>query len=114
MVVFPNAKINIGLHVLEKREDRYHDIETVFYPVKVYDILEVIAAKETMLFESGINIKGNTNANSCIRAYHLLAEAYCIPPVEIHLHKNIPICAGLGGGSSDAAFMIKLLNEQFE
>ncbi|HUI33698.1 MAG TPA: 4-(cytidine 5'-diphospho)-2-C-methyl-D-erythritol kinase [Dysgonamonadaceae bacterium] len=113
MIVFPNAKINIGLQVLKKRVDHYHELETVFYPIKLYDVLEVIQAKEMAFYPTGISVEGDGKDNICVKAYHLLAKDYDIPAVEIHLHKNIPIGAGLGGGSSDAAFMIKLLNEKF-
>jgi 4-diphosphocytidyl-2-C-methyl-D-erythritol kinase len=114
MIVFPNAKINIGLQVLKKRSDHYHELETVFYPIRIYDVLEVIEAKETAFYTTGIPIDGNVEDNICVKAYYLLAEDYNLPAVEIHLHKTIPIGAGLGGGSSDAAFMIKALNEKFD
>lgn len=113
MIVFPNAKINIGLHIMAKRPDGYHELETIFYPVKLYDVMEVIDAKELGFFPKGIAVDGNAEENICLKAYHLLAKDYKLPPVEIHLLKNIPIGAGLGGGSSDGAFMIKLLNEKF-
>lgn len=112
MVVFPNAKINIGLQVLKKRPDGYHDIETVFYPLAVYDVLEIIIAKEFRLFISGIPITGNAE-NLCEKVFQVLKFDYELPPVHIYLHKNIPIGAGLGGGSSDAAFLIKLISEYF-
>jgi len=114
MIVFPNAKINIGLQVLKKRSDQYHELETVFYPVNIYDVLEVIEAKETAFYPTGIVIDGKMEDNICVKAYYLLAKDYKLPSVEIHLHKTIPIGAGLGGGSSDAAFMIKALNDKFE
>ena len=113
MIVFPNAKINIGLHIMAKMPDGYHELETVFYPIKLYDVLEIIEAKELGFFPKGIAVDGNAEENICLKAYHLLAEDYKVPPVEIHLLKNIPIGAGLGGGSSDGAFMIKLLNDKF-
>lgn len=114
MIVFPNAKINIGLQVLKKRADQYHELETVFYPVKLYDVLEIIEAEKTAFFPSGIIIDGATEENICLKAYHLLARDFTIPSIEIYLHKVIPIGAGLGGGSSDAAFMIKALNDKFQ
>lgn len=119
MIVFPNAKINIGLNIIEKRPDGFHNVESVFYPVGLCDALELIENKEEgaerILFtSSGIEIPGNVNDNLCYFAYHLVAEQYPLPNVKIHLHKHIPIGAGLGGGSADAAFFIRALNEKFE
>lgn len=118
MVCFPNAKINIGLNVIRKRPDGYHDIESVFFPISLCDVLEVIessgASIPIQFQSSGIPIPGNINDNLCVRAYNLIAKNYQLPSIKIHLHKTIPIGAGLGGGSSDAAFFIKLLNEKFE
>lgn len=115
MVVFPNAKINIGLQIVEKRKDGFHNIESIFYPVfELYDVLEIIESKELTFTSSGINIPGNLEDNLCLKAYQLLKKDYDLPPVHIHLLKVIPIGAGLGGGSSDAAFSLKLLNEKFE
>ncbi len=115
MVLFPHAKVNIGLNILEKRHDGFHNIETVFYPVKLTDILEFIEAPDGKLkFEnSGIEIGDNEN-NLCIKAYNILKNRFDIPPVHIHLNKIIPIGAGLGGGSSDGAFMLKGLNAHFD
>ncbi len=119
MICFPNSKINIGLNIIEKRDDGYHAIESVFYPVGLCDALEIIEntdrTTERIVFtSSGIQIPGNANDNLCWFAYHLLANDYALPNVKIHLHKHIPIGAGLGGGSSDAAFFIRLLNDKFE
>lgn len=118
MVVFPNAKINLGLFVTEKRPDGFHNIETVFFPVHGFsDVLEVIENKdseEDILSASGIPTDASQDENLVIKALKLLREDNSIPPLKIHLHKNIPSGAGLGGGSSDAAFMLKLLNEQFD
>jgi|SRR5690606_11826367 len=113
MVVFPNAKINIGLQVLNRREDGYHNLETVFYPLKLHDVLEVVEANSVQFTASGIAIPGDGQDNLCLKAYRLLQKAYDLPPVHIYLHKVIPIGAGLGGGSADAAFLLKLLNTQF-
>ena len=114
MIVFPNAKINIGLNITARRPDGYHDLETVFYPIKINDALEVIEADVLSFDYSGLEIPGNADDNLCIKGYHLLKKDFKdLPPVKIHLHKNIPIGAGLGGGSSDAAFFIKLMNEKF-
>lgn len=114
MISFANAKINIGLQVLNRRPDGYHNIETVFYPVKIYDILEVIASDNLKLAVSGIGIPNDNQDNLCIRAYKALAKDYDLPPVHIYLHKQIPIGAGLGGGSADAAFLINLLSQFFQ
>jgi 4-diphosphocytidyl-2-C-methyl-D-erythritol kinase len=115
MIIFPNCKINLGLSIVEKRPDLYHNIETVFYPIPLFDVLEVIPSKngETTFTSSGIIIQGDQNQNLCLKAYHLLADDYELTPVNIHLQKNIPIGAGLGGGSSDAAHTLVLLNDLF-
>jgi len=115
MLLFPNSKINLGLNVLEKRPDGFHNIETIFYPAGLSDALEIIIAND-FKFEfnqTGLSIDGNAEDNLCIKAYRLLAEDFKLAPVKIHLHKVIPIGAGLGGGSSDGAFTIKLLNKLF-
>ncbi|MBC7450582.1 MAG: 4-(cytidine 5'-diphospho)-2-C-methyl-D-erythritol kinase, partial [Cytophagales bacterium] len=114
MILFPNAKINLGLHVLSKRSDGFHNLETCFYPVPWYDILEIIPSESLAFTSSGNAIPGNQEDNLCIKAYHTLAADHSLPPVHIHLHKNIPIGAGLGGGSSDAAFVCTLLNQRFQ
>lgn len=113
MILFPNAKINIGLNITERRTDGYHNLETVFYPIKINDVLEVIEADELSFQSSGIDIPGSVEDNLCVKGYALLKRDHNIPPVKIHLHKNIPIGAGLGGGSADAAFFIRLMNEKF-
>lgn len=114
MIVFPNAKINIGLNITARRPDGYHNLETVFYPVKIFDVLEVIEAGELSFQSSGLDIPGRPEDNLCIKGYHLLKKDFPdLPAVKIHLHKNVPIGAGLGGGSSNAAFFIKLMNEKF-
>lgn len=113
MITFPNAKINLGLQVLRKRPDNYHDLETVFYPIPLYDALEIVEATETKLFVSGLAIPSGGD-NLCNQVYEQLKKDYSIPPIHIYLHKNIPIGAGLGGGSSDAAFLIKLINDYFQ
>lgn len=115
MIVFPNAKINIGLNITARRPGGYHDLETVFYPIKINDVLELQEADKLSFDYSGLDIPGDLNDNLCIKGYHLLKKDFPkLPPVKIHLHKNIPIGAGLGGGSADAAFFIKLMNEKFE
>ena len=118
MLVFPNSKINLGLHVIEKREDGFHNIETVFCPVKWCDALEVIENKESkedfILTFSGTKIIGALETNLIFRAWKLIRERKEVPAVRVHLHKNIPMGAGLGGGSSDAAFFINLMNNAFD
>ncbi|HEY0175204.1 MAG TPA: 4-(cytidine 5'-diphospho)-2-C-methyl-D-erythritol kinase [Pedobacter sp.] len=113
MLAFANAKINLGLNITEKRTDGYHNLETVFYPVKILDVVEVTAAEETSCKISGIDIPGDVTDNICLKAYHLLKKDFDLPPVQITLLKNIPVGAGLGGGSADAAFLIRLLNDKF-
>jgi len=113
MIIFPNAKINIGLNVINRRPDGYHNIETIFYPVKINDALEIIEADKLSFESSGLEIPGRAEDNLCIKSYHLLKKDFDLPPVKIHLHKHIPIGAGLGGGSADAAFFIRLINQNF-
>jgi 4-diphosphocytidyl-2-C-methyl-D-erythritol kinase len=116
MICFPNIKINLGLQVIDRRTDGFHNIESVFYPVKFCDVLEVIASNQAQPYQfssSGLPINGNVDDNLVIKAYQLLAQTYALPPVHIYLHKLIPMGAGLGGGSSNAAFMLTLLNDTF-
>jgi len=113
MIVFPNAKINIGINITARRPDGYHDIETIFYPVRIFDALEALPGRELTFNASGLGIPGRTEDNLCIKAYHLVKRDYELPPLNMHLHKHIPIGAGLGGGSADAAFLIKLMDQQF-
>lgn len=118
MITFPNCKINLGLNIIRKRSDGYHDLETIFYPNALNDIVEIIQSKENNpnFFQStGLAIDGNTENNLCIKAYHLLKKDFSsLPPFQMHLHKNIPMGAGLGGGSADGAFTLKLLNDKFK
>lgn len=117
MITFPHAKINIGLQVTERRPDGYHNLDTVFYPIPIHDALEVIVAEgvdyDCRLHISGISIEGNPDSNLVVRAYRLLAADYTMPSIDIYLHKHIPTGAGLGGGSADASYMLRLLNEMF-
>jgi len=114
MILFPNAKINIGLNITERRPDGYHNLETIFYPINIKDALEVVVSDKLSFDSSGLDIPGRVEDNLCIKGYHLLKNDHDLPPVSIHLHKNIPIGAGLGGGSADAAYFIRLMNQQFE
>lgn len=115
MIAFPNCKINIGLQVLSKREDGFHSIETVFLPIKgLNDILELKESKNTTFYCTGLGSQYLTKNNLCMKAYDLLKDIYLLPPVKMHLHKCIPTGAGLGGGSSDAAFALLLINKYFQ
>lgn len=119
MICFPNAKINLGLHIVEKRSDGYHNLETIFLPIGMKDALEVIPSPGlTTPFEwknSGRQIDIAVEKNICIQALNLIRNQYPdLPPVKIHLLKHIPFGAGLGGGSSDGAFMLNLLNDCFQ
>ncbi|MBD1425348.1 4-(cytidine 5'-diphospho)-2-C-methyl-D-erythritol kinase [Sphingobacterium arenae] len=115
MISFANAKINIGLNIVDKRADGYHLLESVFYPFPLYDIIEITTKEstaKTTLEITGMHLPAADN-NLCLRAYRLLDERVSLPSVHIHLHKQIPYGAGLGGGSSDGAFVLKMLNEKF-
>jgi 4-diphosphocytidyl-2-C-methyl-D-erythritol kinase len=115
MLVFPNAKINLGLHVVNTRPDGYHSIETVFFPVNWQDALEIIenpgSTNPFIFSQSGLAISGEIKNNLIYKAWKLIAEQKKCPPLKVHLHKNIPMGAGLGGGSADAAFFINAMNE---
>ncbi len=120
MIVFPCAKINLGLNIVSNRDDGYHNLETVFYPVPLYDALEIKYMDPKFpsdvpcdLKVTGIDLDCDEQWNLVIRAYNLLAEDYELPRVHAHLMKRIPTGAGLGGGSSDGAYMIRLLDERF-
>jgi 4-diphosphocytidyl-2-C-methyl-D-erythritol kinase len=113
MLSFPTAKINLGLNILNRRTDGYHNLESVFYPVGWADALEVIPADSTLFTSSGMAIPADGKDNLCLRAYQRLVKDFEISPIQIHLHKAIPIGAGLGGGSADGAFTLKLLNHLF-
>jgi len=113
MISFPNAKINLGLHITSKRSDGYHKLESIFYPVQWTDALELIEGG-TNSFEmsfSGLPVPGKLESNLCYKAWQLLKSDFSLPNLKAHLHKVIPMGAGLGGGSSDAAFMLKMINE---
>jgi 4-diphosphocytidyl-2-C-methyl-D-erythritol kinase len=117
MIVFPKSKINLGLRITGKREDGYHNIETVFYPLNLCDALEIVENRGTgkdQLTVTGVNSSGITGENLVTRAIRLMREKHSVPPLRIHLHKAIPSGAGLGGGSSDAANTLKLVNRIFD
>ncbi len=122
MILFPNAKINLGLHITEKRPDGYHNLETVFYPIPLCDALEVLKfplanaqddepKSGVSLHMEGLDIEGDLQNNLVCKAYHLLANDYDLPGLDVHLLKKIPTGAGLGGGSADATCMLKAINE---
>lgn len=120
MTVFPCAKINLGLNVVSKRSDGYHNLETVFYPIPLFDVLEIHKMDHDFpsnvrcdIKLSGMAIEGNDESNLVVKAYNLLSEDFRLPRIHAHLYKQIPTQAGLGGGSSDAAFMIRLLDETY-
>jgi 4-diphosphocytidyl-2-C-methyl-D-erythritol kinase len=114
MIVFPNCKINLGLEILRKRPDGYHDLQTVFYPVNYTDILEFVEAPSFHFQSSGLPIANDPASNLCVKAYQLMQHKFPgLPPISMHLHKQIPMGAGLGGGSSDGAFTLKALDKQF-
>lgn len=118
MITFPNAKINLGLNIVEKRLDGYHNLETIFYPIPLQDALEITPLNGTnrkyRLMQSGLQIAGDEESNLVVKAYHILDKNYNLPPIEINLLKQIPSGAGLGGGSADAAFMLSMLNQYFD
>ena len=121
MILFPHSKINLGLNVIEKRKDGFHNIETVFYPVKLYDVLEIIENKsfrkkdKKLYFQvSGIKIPNHRGANLCEKAYYALDSKFDLPPLKMHLHKSIPIGSGLGGGSADCAFTLQMICKLFK
>jgi len=118
MVSFPNAKINLGLHIISKRADGYHNLETIFYPVAIKDAVEIIenkdASADVIFSATGNAINVNDDDNLCVKAVRLLKRDFEIPPLKIHLHKNIPMGAGMGGGSSDASAILLLTNKKFQ
>ncbi|MEM8894690.1 MAG: 4-(cytidine 5'-diphospho)-2-C-methyl-D-erythritol kinase [Bacteroidota bacterium] len=113
MITFPNCKINIGLHITGKRPDGYHNIESCFYPIPWNDALEITEAATFSFESSGLTIPGDVGSNLVVKAYRLLKQDFKLLPIKIHLLKSIPMGAGLGGGSADGAFMLKLLSDNF-
>ena len=114
MLSFPNAKINLGLRITGKLPNGYHSIESCLYPIPWCDALEFIPAKKSSFESSGLEIGGKAEQNLVVKAYRLLKKEYPLAEIAIHLHKAIPMGAGLGGGSADASFMLKMLNEEFQ
>ncbi len=116
MICFPNCKINLGLRILEKRTDGFHNLETVFLPLHLNDVLEIIETENKVEFSTtGISIPETLDENICIKAFRILKNDFPnLPFLKMHLHKTIPLGAGLGGGSADAAFALKLINQKFE
>jgi len=99
MIVFPNCKVNLGLHVVQKRPDGYHDLQTVFFPLPFRDILEILPSSSFAFHSTGLTIPGDPASNLCVKAYRLRKDRFPeLPPVHIHLHKIIPMGRGLGGG----------------
>jgi 4-diphosphocytidyl-2-C-methyl-D-erythritol kinase len=114
MIVFPHAKINLGLSIISKRPDGFHNLETIFYPVPLRDALEIVPSDKNLFIQTGLEIPGKQDDNLVLKAFRLLENDYPqIKPLEIHLHKVIPQGAGLGGGSSDAAETLHLMNRFF-
>jgi len=113
MILFPQAKINLGLNVLHKREDGFHELDSCMVPVPFVDVLEILPAEKFSFKSTGLEISGNTEDNLCVKAYQLMVEKYGISPIYMHLRKEIPMGAGIGGGSSDAAAVLKGVNELF-
>ncbi len=117
MINFPNAKINLGLNILSKRSDGYHNLETIFYPLGIKDALEIIPKedqKQDTFYQTGLKLDTSSADNLVMKALKLMRERYSFPTLEVHLLKTIPFGAGLGGGSADATFMLKLINETFD
>lgn len=113
MVIFPGSKINIGLNITAKRTDGYHDLESIFFPIPLSDILEINKSDRFSIDMSGLPIQGDPSDNLIVKAYHLMVTYYKIGAVKIHLHKIVPMGAGLGGGSADGAATLVLLNDLF-
>ncbi len=118
MIAFPNCKINLGLSIVAKRTDGYHELETIFYPVALQDMVEIVHSNDNtsqvQFSHTGLSVPGDEANNLCIKAYNLLKKDFPnIPSVKMHLHKHIPMGAGLGGGSSDGTAVLKILNQQF-
>ena len=114
MILFPSAKINLGLNVLFKREDGFHEIDSCMISIPLFDVLEILPSKEFEFKQTGLEVDGDASNNLIVKAYELLKAKYNIPPVFMHLQKHIPMGAGLGGGSADASFTLLGLNQLFD
>ena len=114
MVAFPGCKINLGLHILRRRPDGYHDLDTCFYPLPWSDVLEWLPADALTFTATGLSIPGPEDSNLCLKAYNMLRREHGIPPVKGHLHKIVPLGGGLGGGSADGAFTLRMINALFQ
>ena len=113
MIIFAPAKINLGLNVLFKRPDGFHELDTCMLPIPLFDVLEILLSDHFEFYQTGLEVPGTSEDNLCIKAYKLLKHEFDLPPVYMHLRKEIPMGAGLGGGSSDASHILKGLNELF-
>ena len=113
MILFPPAKINLGLRVLHKRPDGYHEIDSCMIAIPMYDVLELLPAEQFSFRQTGLTIDGDPEANLCVKAYRLMEKHFNVPPTMIHLRKEIPMGAGLGGGSADAAFVLRGLRDLY-
>lgn len=118
MIVYPNAKINLGLNVVERRADGYHNLESVFFPVGIRDMLEIVELPDGEgdyeWRSEGLVVDCNPESNICVSAFRLLQKEFTLPRIGMCLYKNIPMGAGMGGGSADGAFVLKTLNEMFD
>jgi 4-diphosphocytidyl-2-C-methyl-D-erythritol kinase len=114
MIFFPGCKINIGLNVINKRPDGYHNLESIFYPLLLSDVLEIIESDHFSIQTTGLPIDGDHSDNLIVKAYYLLQDVYHLPPIKIHLHKQVPMGAGLGGGSADGTATLLALNQLFD
>lgn len=114
MILFPPAKINLGLNVLHKRNDGYHAIQSCMAEIPLYDVLEILPSESFSFVQTGLTVDGDPESNLCVKAYRLMEDRFSIPPVYMHLRKQIPMGAGLGGGSADATYVLKGLNTLFD
>jgi len=113
MILFPPAKINLGLRVLYKRPDNYHEIDSCMVPIPFYDVLEILPAEQFSFLQTGLSIAGDQESNLCVKAFRMMQADFGIPNVYLHLRKEIPMGAGLGGGSADAAYVLRGLRDLF-
>jgi 4-diphosphocytidyl-2-C-methyl-D-erythritol kinase len=113
MILFPPAKINLGLKVLKKRSDGYHEIETCMLAIRLTDVLEITPSVDFEFKQSGTRVDGDQESNLCVKAFRLFQKNFDIPNAYIHLRKQLPMGAGLGGGSADASYVLRGLNSLF-